>query len=76
MLKQYKEFDASNRMANWIQHLETNASIFDYRTEGKYEVSTIINSNSELYSTKLDLENQSIITLDISRWRNSIRKYK
>ena len=67
MLKQYKEFDASNRMANWIQHLETNASIFDYRTEGKYEVSTIINSNSELYSTKLDLENQSIITLDISR---------
>lgn len=76
MLRQYEEFDATNRMSKWIQHLEASAGLFDYRPEGKYEVSTIINSNSELYSTKLDLDNQSVIALDINRCRNSIHKYK
>jgi hypothetical protein len=42
----------------------------------KIEISTLINSDSELYDTKLDLENQSIISLDIDRTRNSIKHSK
>jgi hypothetical protein len=42
----------------------------------KIEISTLINSDSELYETQLDLENQAIISLDIDRTRNSIKHAK
>lgn len=36
----------------------------------KVEISTLIKSDSEIYSTKLDLENQSVVSLDVDRTRN------
>lgn len=42
----------------------------------KIEICTLINNDAELYWTKLDLENQSVISLDIDRTRNSIKHLK
>lgn len=42
----------------------------------KIEISTFINSDSELYTTKLDLENQATVSLDIDRTRNSLKHCK
>lgn len=76
MLRKYEELNSKNRMDKWIQYLEDRSSHLDYRHDGKYEVSTMINNNTELHLTKLDLENQSVIALDINRCRNSIQNCK
>lgn len=39
----------------------------------KIEISTLISSDPELYSTKLDLSNQQVLRLDVNRTRNSIK---
>jgi hypothetical protein len=39
----------------------------------KIEISTLITTNSELYSTNLDLSNQQVLRLDVDRTRNSIK---
>lgn len=42
----------------------------------KIEISTLINSDAELHSVGCDLENQSVIVMDIERTRNPVTKYK
>jgi hypothetical protein len=42
----------------------------------KIEISTIINSDSDLYSTICDLENQTVIAMDIERTRTPITSHK
>lgn len=59
-----------------LHNLYENASDEKDKIIRKIELSTLISSNSELYETILDLENQSIISLDIERTRNSIKHAK
>jgi len=42
----------------------------------KMEVSTLISSDSDLFTTKLDLENHNVLSLDVDRTRNSIKHWK
>lgn len=67
------KFDSDHDSQNNFNENTTNEQDKIIR---KIELSTLINSNSELYETILDLENQSIISLDIDRTRNSIKHAK
>lgn len=76
ILNSYQEIDTTNRSCLWNAYLEGHGSKYDKLVVNNREIYTLINSNAELNSTKLDLENQSTISLDIDRTRNSIQNLK
>lgn len=85
ILSNYQEIDSINRHYLWKMFLENNqndAKIVLWEDESskttlnKLKANTIINSDRELLSTLWNLENQSVITMDITRTRNPIAKHK
>jgi hypothetical protein len=55
---------------------DSTNEVYDKNVIRKIEISTLIDSDSELYATPLDLDNQMVISLDIARTRNPILPFK
>lgn len=55
---------------------DLSAEVYEKNVIRKVEISTLIHSDSELYATTLDSDNQTTIALDIDRTRNTIKMYK